>query len=124
MLDRSSTNDQATVATGRIVALDRARHTVTIQGGVRYGELGTYLHGAGFALRNLASLPHISVAAAVSTATHGSGERNQHLAAAVSAMELVTASGDLVTLARDSHGDRFQGAVVALGSLGARLAAR
>jgi xylitol oxidase len=102
----------------RVTALDRARRTVTIEGGVRYGELGAYLHGQGFALENLASLPHISVAGAVSTATHGSGERNRNLAAAVSAMQIVGAGGELITVARDTHGDRFRGMVVALGALG------
>jgi len=41
----------------------------------------------GFALHNLASLPHISVAGASSTATHGSAEGNGSLATAVSAIE-------------------------------------
>ena len=102
----------------RIISLNRARSTVTIEGGVRYGELGVYLYGEGFALPNLASLPHISVAGAVSTASHGSGERNRNLAAAVTAMDIVTASGDLVTVARATHGNQFHGMVVALGALG------
>jgi xylitol oxidase len=102
----------------RITALDRTKSSVTIEGGVRYGELGAYLHGEGFALRNLASLPHISVAGAVATATHGSGEQNRNLAAAVSAMRIVVAGGDVVTVARDTHGEQFHGMVVALGALG------
>ena len=60
-----------------------------------YGQLCPYLDGKGFALHNLASLPHISVAGACSTATHGSGDRNGNLATAVSALELITASGEV-----------------------------
>ncbi len=67
---------------------------------------------------NLASLPHISVAGACATATHGSGERNGNLATAVRAMQLVTATGDVVDVSRATHGDQFDGMVVSLGALG------
>ena len=100
----------------RVLALDRERGTVTAEGGIRYGELGQYLHAEGFALPNLASLPHISVVGACATATHGSGDGNGGLATAVSALQLLTANGDLLTLSRDD--DRFYAAVVGLGALG------
>jgi len=102
----------------RIVALDRAARTVTIEAGMRYGELGAQLHREGFALPNLASLPHISVAGAVATATHGSGNSLGNLATAVTALELVTADGRLVTLSRAANPEEFPGAVVNLGALG------
>jgi xylitol oxidase len=87
---------------------------VTLGAGMRYGELGSFLHGRGLALENLASLPHLSVGGACATATHGSGTRC--LATQVSALEIVTADGELVTLRR---GDAdFAGAVVGLGLLG------
>jgi xylitol oxidase len=89
-----------------------------VEGGVRYGELCRAIHREGFALHNLASLPHISVAGACATATHGSGDRNGGLATAVAAIEFVTAAGDVVSLSRERDGDRFRGAVVGLGALG------
>src|SRR5437588_4430033 len=101
-----------------VVDLDATAHTVTINAGMTYGQLCPYLDAKGFALHNLASLPHISVAGACSTATHGSGEMNGNLATAVSGLELVTAAGDLVTLSRDSDRSEFAGAVVGLGALG------
>lgn len=101
-----------------VVAIDPERASVTAGAGVRYGDLAQRLHAAGYALANLASLPHISVAGACATATHGSGDANGNLATAVSALEMVTAGGDLVTLSRDADGDRFRGAVASLGSLG------
>ncbi|HYP05355.1 MAG TPA: D-arabinono-1,4-lactone oxidase [Bryobacteraceae bacterium] len=100
------------------VAVDERSRTVTVDAGLKYGQLSPLLHEKGFALHNLASLPHISVAGACSTATHGSGETIGNLATAVSAMELVTAAGDVVKLSRQSDGDVFRGAVVGLGSLG------
>ncbi|PGH42183.1 FAD-binding protein [Micromonospora sp. WMMA1996] len=98
------------------VALDPDRRTVTVAAGVRYGDLATALHNQGYALRNLASLPHISVAGSVATATHGSGPANGNLATAVAALELVTADGDLLTV--DRTDPRFAGLVVNLGALG------
>ena len=102
----------------RVTEVDRSRNTVTIGGGVRYGQLGEHLHREGYALHNLASLPHISVAGACATATHGSGERNGNLATAVAALDLVNADGELVSVARETHGEQFQGMVVGLGALG------
>ncbi len=102
----------------KILALDPAKKTVTVEAGVRYGTLGEYLQGKGFALHNLASLPHISVAGSIATATHGSGVKLGNLATAVSALEFVTAAGEVVTLAREKDGEQFNGAVVHLGGLG------
>jgi alditol oxidase len=99
------------------VVVDRAARTVACGAGVKYGELATALAAEGLALHNLASLPHISVGGAIATATHGSGDGNGNLATAVSGIELVTSTGDVVTAAR---GDAdFDGLVVGLGALGA-----
>jgi alditol oxidase len=102
----------------KIAALDDKARTVTVEGGMSYGQLCPDLDSKGFALHNLASLPHISIAGACTTATHGSGDKNGNLATAVSALELVTASGDVVQLSRRDDGDTFRGAVVGLGALG------
>lgn len=101
----------------KVVDID-SKKTVTIESGISYGQLAPYLDQHGFALHNLASLPHISVAGACSTATHGSGEKNRNLATQISALELVTASGDELKLSRDKDGSTFCGAVVGLGALG------
>jgi xylitol oxidase len=100
----------------RVIAIDGEAKTVTVEGGITYGELCPVLDAAGYALHNLASLPHISVVGAVSTATHGSGNRNRNLASAVAALTIVTATGETVSF---EPGDpEFGGAVVALGALG------
>lgn len=100
------------------ITLDRPRSRVTVPAAVRYGRLCQYLHQEGYALPNLASLPHISVAGACATATHGSGDKNGNLATAVAAMELVTANGELIVLSREQQGEHFDGMVVHLGGLG------
>ena len=101
----------------RVLVLDETKKQVTVEGGIRYGELGPYLHDRGYALHNMASLPHISVAGACATATHGSGSLG-NLATAVAAIEFINGRGDLVTLSRVTAGDSFPGAVVSLGALG------
>jgi xylitol oxidase len=98
------------------VDVDTAARTVRVGGGVRYAELARRVHGHGFALPNMASLPHISVAGSVATGTHGSGVRNGSLASAVREVEIVTADGSTLTIGRGD--ERFGGAVTSLGALG------
>src|ERR1700692_5083358 len=101
----------------KVLSLDAQARTVTIPANMSYGQLSPYLHQQGFALHNLASLPHISVAGACATATHGSGEKNGNLATPVSGLEMVTASSDIVNLSRERDGDKFAGSAVWLGGL-------
>jgi xylitol oxidase len=97
--------------------IDHAAGTVSFSAGLTYGELVEELKAEGVALSNLASLPHISVAGAVATATHGSGDANGNLATTVAGLEIVTSSGEILT---SSRGDAdFDGLVVGLGALGA-----
>jgi xylitol oxidase len=102
----------------QVVELDRLARRVTVESGMSYGQLCPYLDQQGFALHNLASLPHISIAGACATATHGSGPTNGNLSTAVSALEIVTASGDVLPIARDRDLSTFQAAVVNLGAIG------
>lgn len=99
--------------------LDTNKPTVTIEGGITYGQLCPQLNCKGLALHNLASFPHSSVAGACATATHGSGDRNGNLATAVIAMKVVNADGDVVEVSPETHGEQFAGMVVTLGALGA-----
>jgi len=92
--------------------------SVTVGAGIRYGDLAELIDAKGYALHNLASLPHISVGGAVATATHGSGMQNGNLATEVLAIEFVAADGAVHTFSRKRDGERFAGAVVGLGTLG------
>ncbi|HEY7419932.1 MAG TPA: FAD-binding protein, partial [Ktedonobacteraceae bacterium] len=99
------------------VHVDHEAQTVSLGGGVKYGHLARALNDEGVALHNLASLPHISVAGAVATATHGSGVTCGNLATAVAALEIVTSSGEIIKASRGEPD--FDGLVVGLGALGA-----
>ena len=72
------------------ITVDAAAGEATVPAGTTYAQLAAVLEPHRLALPNLASLPHISVAGAVATATHGSGNRLGNLATAVSGLELVT----------------------------------
>jgi xylitol oxidase len=100
---------------GRI-DVDAERRVVRVSGATRFAELGVALQRQGFALPNLGSLPHISVAGAVATGTHGSGVGNGNVARGVRALDLVTADGEVRTFSRGDA--EFDGVVLALGSLG------
>ena len=89
-----------------------------MEAGIKYGELSPYLDKQGFALHNLASLPHISVAGSIITATHGSGVNNGNLSTAVRGLEMVIADGSIVNLTKEKDGETFDAAVVSLGALG------
>src|SRR5207248_2154333 len=102
----------------QVIALDPKSRTVTVDAGMTYGQLCPYLHARGFALHNLASLPHISIAGACSTGTHGSGEKNGNLATAVSGLEIITAAGEVVKLSRQLDVETFHGIAVGLGAFG------
>jgi xylitol oxidase len=112
----SPKNQISTRKLNKIVHLDQEKKTLTVEAGARYGDFSEELHEQGFALHNLASLPHITVAGACATATHGSGVTNGNLATGVLSVELVSPSGELVNLDR-SHPD-FYAVVVGLGAFG------
>jgi xylitol oxidase len=118
--DIANSSDQflSLKAMDKVVALNPDARTVTVESGMTYGQLCPYVDAKGWALHNLASLPHISIAGACGTSTHGSGEKNGNLSTAVSAIEMIDASGNVVTLTRQKDGETFRGAVVGLGALG------
>lgn len=100
------------------VRIDPAGRQATVGAGLRYAEVAARLHAEGLALANMASLPHISVAGACATGTHGSGSALRGLGSAVAAVDLVGPDGATRRLTRDDPQARLDGAVVHLGALG------
>ncbi|GAB5490163.1 MAG: FAD-binding protein [Phototrophicaceae bacterium] len=99
------------------INIDPENMTVTVSAGMNYGQVATYLQKQGFALHNLASLPHISIVGACATGTHGSGVNNGNLATAVSGIEFISGTGLLISMSRDDGGI-FKGLIVNLGAIG------
>lgn len=108
----------STARLNRVLGVDSVARQVVVEGGAAYGDLCRALDRKGFALPNLASLPHISIAGACCTATHGSGELNPCLSESVAEIELVLGNGEVATLRRDDREGDFFGGVVSLGALG------
>ncbi len=106
----------STLGLPRDIDVDESRQEVRVAGGVLYGELAPELHRRGWALAAMASLPHISVAGAVATGTHGSGNKVGSLSSAVASLEYVAPDGELRVVSRGD--EDFEGHVVALGALG------
>jgi xylitol oxidase len=100
------------------VRIDPAAGTATVAAGLPYVTVAERLAAAGYALSAMASLPHISVAGACATATHGSGDRVGGLATAVLGIELVNGRGRLVRASLAGDPEMFPGMVVGLGALG------
>lgn len=100
------------------LTFDFNRGAVTCPAGITYGELCQKMHESGVALHNMASLPHITVAGACATGTHGSGDSNGNLSTAVVGLEMVTADGALRSLTLEKDGENFKGALIGLGGLG------
>lgn len=96
--------------------LNESARTVTVGAGTRYGVLAAWLHERGWALHNLGSLPHISIAGATQTGTHGSGVTNGSLTTAVRALEFIDARGHLASIERGA--DEFDALAVGLGAFG------
>lgn len=98
------------------IEVDSAKKIARVPAGMKNGDLATFLQNQGWALHNMASLPHISVAGAIATATHGSGRKNGALHTAVKALEVVGPDGSLHQI-DDAH-DVFYAAVTSLGLYG------
>lgn len=99
------------------IDIDVDRRVAMVSGGTTYGTLAQELDRHGMALANFASLPHITVAGAIATGTHGSGIGNGGLGTSVNCLEIITAGGESVRVERGRLD--FAGCVVGLGALGA-----
>lgn len=98
------------------VVVDPVRMTATVGAGMSYGAVADALQQEGYALANMASLPHISIAGGTATGTHGSGDRLGMLATSVAAVELITADGSLTRVGRTDPD--FAAVAMGLGAFG------
>ncbi|MDQ0540023.1 xylitol oxidase [Curtobacterium flaccumfaciens] len=101
-----------------VLDIDTARRVVRVAAGMTHSQVAAGLEARGWALGNLASLPHISTAGAVATGTHGSGVRNPSLAQAVVGLEVVRASGALDHVDAASPDGLLDAHRVGIGALG------
>ncbi|GGZ36830.1 D-arabinono-1,4-lactone oxidase [Streptomyces poonensis] len=101
-----------------IRGIDRDAMTVTVEAGTPLKRLNVALAREGLSLTNMGDIMEQTVSGAISTGTHGTGRESGSLAAQVTALELVTADGSVLTCSREENADVFAAARVGLGALG------
>lgn len=101
-----------------VVDIDRTSMTATALAGTPLKEFNAALAAAGLSLHNMGDIAEQTLAGAISTGTHGSGGVAAGLAAQVVALEMVSGTGEVLTLSRESQPDLFDLARVGLGALG------
>ena len=82
----------------RIHDVDRTSGTVTVEAGVRLGDLTRALAVQGLSLPSLPFNPNVTVGGAVASATHGTSPRWGTVSDFVVSMKLVAASGQVIAL--------------------------
>ena len=102
----------------RVLEVDREAGRARVEGGIVIRDLSEALYEQGLALENLGDIDVQTISGAISTATHGTGERLGNISSQVEAIELVIADGSLVGCSRESDPDLWRAARVGLGSLG------
>jgi FAD-linked oxidoreductase len=102
----------------RVLEVDPQAGRAKVEGGIVIRDLSETLYERGLALENLGDIDVQTISGAISTATHGTGERLKNISSQVEAIELVTADGSLVECSADSDPDLLRAARVGLGSLG------
>jgi FAD-linked oxidoreductase len=108
-------------AMDRVLDVDRDSGLVRVQGGIALRDLNLALDQHGLAMENLGDIDRQTISGAISTATHGTGAQLRNISAQVAGIELVTGSGELVSLGPDDPdgGLAFRAARVGIGALGA-----
>ncbi|MCB0838317.1 MAG: FAD-binding protein [Bacteroidetes bacterium] len=102
----------------KLISIDSAKMTATIGAGAKYGEVVEELHNQGYAIHNLASLPHITIGGAIATSTHGSGIKLGNLGAPVIGMKFVNGKGEIVNLSVEDDAETLNGVITHLGAFG------
>ncbi|WP_374974826.1 D-arabinono-1,4-lactone oxidase [Microbacterium trichothecenolyticum] len=101
-----------------VVSVDVDRARATLLAGTRLHEIPALLAPYGLAMENLGDIDRQSIAGAISTGTHGTGERFTGIAGQVVGATLVTASGELFTVSEDEHPELVPAVALGLGAFG------
>jgi FAD-linked oxidoreductase len=101
-----------------IVSVDPDAMTVTALSGTPLKVLNAALADHGLSLHNMGDIAEQTVAGATSTGTHGTGGTAAGLSAQIAGLELVTGTGELLTVTPEDNRDLFDAARIGLGALG------
>lgn len=101
-----------------VLSHDSGTSTVTIAGGTKIRTLGDKLWDLGLSLTNQGDIDTQSIAGALATGTHGTGQGLTNLSARATSFRIVDANGDLRVIDENSE-NQLRAARVSLGMLGA-----
>jgi L-gulonolactone oxidase len=99
----------------RVLDADPGARRVRVESGITLRALNDRLAERGLALENLGDIDAQTLAGALATATHGTGATLRNLSAAVVALQLVTAAGEVREI---DDPDQLRAARVSVGALG------
>lgn len=102
----------------KVLEVDRDTRTVRVQAGITILQLSAALGAAGLAMENMGDVGYQTISGAISTATHGTGERFRNISSQVVAATMVLASGEVLHCSAASEPEIFKAVQVSLGSLG------
>jgi len=102
----------------KVLDVDREAATITAQSGITILQLSDAIAHFGLALENLGDVGYQTIGGAISTATHGTGERFRNMSSQLVALSLVTADGEVRHCSSDADSEVFKAAQVGLGALG------
>jgi FAD/FMN-containing dehydrogenase len=100
-----------------VIEIDADEQTATILGGTRIHQIGAPLFEAGLAVANQGDIDVQAIAGAIGTGTHGTGRRFGSFSSTLIACQIVTATGELLTI-DESDMETLRAARVSLGTLG------
>lgn len=101
-----------------IASIDHERSRVTVWAGTKLKALGEALFELGYAMENLGDINAQSIAGAISTGTHGTGTDFGSLSTQITALTILTPSGDLLYITKETNLAYFQAMRLSLGMLG------
>ncbi len=102
----------------RVLAIDAAAGTATVQGGVRLSELSDALDAVGLAMPILGSIGAQTVAGAVSTGTHGSSLTHGNLSSLITRLRIAVPGRQAAMRELAPGSPELEAARVSLGALG------
>jgi FAD-linked oxidoreductase len=102
----------------RVLEVDERNCRVRVESGITIAALADALAEHGLALENQGDVAYQTVSGAVSTGTHGTGERLRNLSSQVCGLTLILPNGELLSCSAEENPEVFQAARVGLGALG------
>jgi len=103
---------------GEFIEVSADRTSVTVQSGIVLADLNESLQLEGLAMPNLGDVTYQTIAGALSTSTHGTGQNRTGLAAQVVGFRLIAADGDVLQCSSTENQEVFHVGRVGLGALG------